>query len=110
MFFSPDEQSVVERDRGCDDALAHVVLAQDRELIADPGHENDAVLAGGVEIAAGDEGGGVVVRAASREFAGPKRLADGRGDALDLAAVVQEVDAASVRGGCRNEAAGVAAF
>src|SRR5687767_7715655 len=70
MLFAADQEAIRsrQRHRGADDRFAHDILRQQFKLVArDVRYEHRAVLARGVELAAGHERRGVKVRAVLRE-------------------------------------------
>ncbi len=105
-----EEEAVGDRHWRGDDAFAHGMFAEQLEALPDLRCEHDAVFAGGVEDAVGDDRAGVVGRALAREGIRPEGGTRLRVQADDLAAVSQEVDAALVFGERRHEHADVVAF
>src|SRR5688572_30044760 len=71
VFFSANEETVGDWHRRRNHRLAHFVFGEHFEFAFDAGDEDDAVLAGRVDLAVGDGRGRIVARAAFREFTGP---------------------------------------
>src|SRR2546430_14035798 len=99
MLFAAQEQAICDGDGGGDDVFAHFVFREKLEFTVDADDEDDAVFAGGVELAVGHGGRGVVAGGVLGELAGPEGFSVRGIYAHDLAAIAEDVDAAFVFNG-----------
>ena len=111
MPFAADQDAVRGRDGRTDDGLSHSVFGQQVELIVgDTRHKHGPVLARRVQLISGNQRRGVKIRPVLGKRSFPNRLARGRVDACDFAAVSNEYDAAFVDGWRGDERAHIVAL